>query len=106
MSDAPLDSPRRTPMHGFKGERVLMRIHIGEQDKHKGVPLYQGPNTAANFGRFWSWPFWDMNSYYFHSTTGTGEKPSHNCWVPIAQSRTVVIVRCLINSFVVERFAF
>ena len=27
-------------MHGFKGERVLMRIHIGERDKHKGRPLY------------------------------------------------------------------
>ena len=28
-------------MHGFKGERVLMRIHIGERDKHGGRPLYQ-----------------------------------------------------------------
>jgi hypothetical protein len=28
-------------MHGFKGERVLMRIHIGERDKHKGKPLYE-----------------------------------------------------------------
>jgi PII-like signaling protein len=28
-------------MHGFKGERVLMRIHIGEADKHNGKPLYQ-----------------------------------------------------------------
>jgi PII-like signaling protein len=28
-------------MHGFKGERVLMRIHIGEQDKAHGKPLYQ-----------------------------------------------------------------
>lgn len=28
-------------MHGFKGERVLMRIHIGEQDKFDGKPLYQ-----------------------------------------------------------------
>jgi PII-like signaling protein len=27
-------------MHGFKGERVLMRIHIGEQDKYEGEPLY------------------------------------------------------------------
>ena len=27
-------------MHGFKGERVLMRIHIGERDKHDGKPLY------------------------------------------------------------------
>ena len=27
-------------MHGLKGERVLMRIHIGERDKHDGRPLY------------------------------------------------------------------
>src|SRR5262245_17168776 len=28
-------------MHGFTGERVLMRIHIGSQDKYEGKPLYQ-----------------------------------------------------------------
>ena len=28
-------------MHGFKGERVLMRIHIGESDRYDGKPLYQ-----------------------------------------------------------------
>ncbi|MBV6520293.1 MAG: hypothetical protein MNPFHGCM_00398 [Gemmatimonadaceae bacterium] len=28
-------------MHGFKGERTLMRIHIGERDRHGGRPLYQ-----------------------------------------------------------------
>ena len=28
-------------MHGFKGERTLMRIHIGESDKFHGKPLYQ-----------------------------------------------------------------
>lgn len=28
-------------MHGLKGERVLMRIHIGERDKYQGKPLYQ-----------------------------------------------------------------
>lgn len=27
--------------HGLKGERTLMRIHIGERDKYKGKPLYQ-----------------------------------------------------------------
>ncbi len=27
--------------HGFKGERMLMRIHIGESDKFEGKPLYQ-----------------------------------------------------------------
>ena len=28
-------------MHGLTGERVLMRIHIGERDKYQGKPLYQ-----------------------------------------------------------------
>lgn len=28
-------------MHGFKGERTLMRIHLGERDKWKGRPLYE-----------------------------------------------------------------
>jgi len=27
--------------HRFKGERTLMRIFIGESDKHKGRPLYE-----------------------------------------------------------------
>ena len=27
--------------HAFTGERTLMRIHIGERDKHEGKPLYQ-----------------------------------------------------------------
>lgn len=28
-------------MHGFKGERTLMRIHIGESDRYMGKPLYK-----------------------------------------------------------------
>jgi len=28
-------------MHGLQGERVLMRIHIGERDKHGGRPLHE-----------------------------------------------------------------
>ena len=28
-------------MHGFKGERTLLRIHIGEGDRYHGKPLYQ-----------------------------------------------------------------
>lgn len=28
-------------MHGMAGERVLMRIHLGEQDRYEGKPLYQ-----------------------------------------------------------------
>jgi PII-like signaling protein len=28
-------------MHGSKGERTLMRIHIGERDRYHGKPLYE-----------------------------------------------------------------
>ena len=28
-------------MHGLTGERILMRIHLGESDRHQGRPLYQ-----------------------------------------------------------------
>jgi uncharacterized protein len=28
-------------MHGFTGERTLMRIHIGESDRYQGKPLYK-----------------------------------------------------------------
>lgn len=49
-----------------------------DQKGEKGVPLYQGSNTAAAFNRFWAWPFWNMNSYYFHSRTGIGETTSIN----------------------------
>jgi PII-like signaling protein len=34
-------SYRPTPTHGFEGERVLMRIHVGERDRYRGKPLYQ-----------------------------------------------------------------
>jgi PII-like signaling protein len=28
-------------MHGLKGERTLMRIHLGERDQFEGKPLYK-----------------------------------------------------------------
>jgi iron complex outermembrane receptor protein len=39
----------------------------------KGVPLYQGLDTNATYRTFWSWPYWDMVNYYFHSNTRIGE---------------------------------
>lgn len=27
--------------HGLEGQRTLMRIHVGERDRHDGKPLYQ-----------------------------------------------------------------
>jgi len=28
-------------MHGMTGERILMRIHLGERDRYEGKPLYE-----------------------------------------------------------------
>ena len=42
----------------------------------KGVPLYQGPNTNATYRNFWTWPYWDVVNYYFHSDTQVGESSS------------------------------
>jgi iron complex outermembrane receptor protein len=42
----------------------------------KGVPLYRGPDTAATFRNFWSWPYWNMDTSYFHSVTKVGDLSS------------------------------
>jgi iron complex outermembrane receptor protein len=54
-------------------EYVFSFINLKGQ---KGVPLYQGPNTAATYRNFWTWPYWDMVNYYFHSHTRLGESSS------------------------------
>jgi len=51
-------------------EYVFSYINLKGQ---KGVPLYQGPGTAATYRFFWTWPYWDMANYYFHSNTQIGE---------------------------------
>lgn len=51
-------------------EYVFSLINLKGQ---KGVPLYQGPNTAATYRFFWTWPYWNMTNYYLHSNTQIGE---------------------------------
>lgn len=60
-----------TPKSG--DEYVFSYINLKGQ---KGVPLYQGPDTAATYRNFWEWPYWNMANYYFHSTTQIGESSS------------------------------
>lgn len=57
-----------TPKQG--DEYVMSWINLKGQ---KGVPLYQGPNTAATYRFFWDWPYWNTQNYYFHSNTKVGE---------------------------------
>lgn len=58
---------------GTGDEYVFSYISLKGQ---KGVPLYQGPNTNAAFRNFWTWPYWNMVNYYYHSTTQLGESSS------------------------------
>jgi len=60
-----------TPKSG--DEYVFSYVNLKGQ---KGVPLYQGPDTAAKFRQFWEWPYWDTVNYYFNSTTQIGESSS------------------------------
>jgi outer membrane receptor protein involved in Fe transport len=60
-----------TPKRG--DEYVFSYINLKGQ---KGVPLYQGPDTAATFRNFWAWPYWDMVNYYGHTNTQIGEDSS------------------------------
>jgi iron complex outermembrane recepter protein len=45
------------------------------QKGEKGQPLYAGPNLNASL-RYWTWPFWNKNSYYFISNTALSESSS------------------------------
>jgi iron complex outermembrane receptor protein len=53
------------------GEYVFSYIN---QKGQKGVPLYEGANANAAFKNFWTWPYWNKDSYYFLSDTGLGEQ--------------------------------
>ncbi len=41
------------------------------QHGEKGVPPYAG-DSAAVTTRYWQWPYWDKESYYFNSNTAIG----------------------------------
>ncbi|GBC59489.1 TonB-dependent receptor [Desulfonema ishimotonii] len=43
------------------------------QDGEKGTPPYAGNDPSARV-RYWRWPYWDKESFYFNSRTALGEK--------------------------------
>jgi iron complex outermembrane recepter protein len=51
-------------------------VSYSRQRSDKSGVLYQGPNTAATFRSFWTWPYWDMDGVYFHSNTEIGQSSS------------------------------
>jgi iron complex outermembrane receptor protein len=38
-----------------------------------GVPPYGGKDPENNKPKYWQWPYWNKDSYYFNSHTGLGE---------------------------------
>jgi iron complex outermembrane receptor protein len=40
----------------------------------KGTPPYAGKDPTANLVRYWKWPYWDKEGYYFNSRTPMGDK--------------------------------
>jgi PII-like signaling protein len=55
-------------MHGLTGERVLMRIHLGERDKPHGKPLYEAVVHLLRERHF-------AGATVFRGIMGFGERP-------------------------------
>jgi iron complex outermembrane receptor protein len=47
-----------------------------DQKADYGAPPYSGLDTKNNKVRYWQWPYWNRDSYYFNSNTGLGESNS------------------------------
>jgi iron complex outermembrane receptor protein len=47
-----------------------------KQKADYGAPPYSGADTKNNKVRYWQWPYWNRDSYYFNSNTGLGESNS------------------------------
>ncbi len=43
------------------------------QKSEYGAPPYSGTDTKNNKVRYWQWPYWNRESYYFNSNTQLGE---------------------------------
>lgn len=48
-------------------------ISYWNQHGVKGTPPYAGTDSTQKI-RYWQWPYWDKEGYYFNSRTPTGEK--------------------------------
>jgi iron complex outermembrane recepter protein len=58
-----------------KGQEQYVFSYINQKGE-KGNPLYAGPNVSPSGLRYWRWPYWNKNSYYFISNTSLGETDS------------------------------
>jgi iron complex outermembrane recepter protein len=57
-----------------KGQDQYVFSYLNQKGE-KSVPLYAGPNLNAS-NRYWKWPYWNKNGYYFITNTGIGDASS------------------------------
>jgi iron complex outermembrane receptor protein len=58
-----------------KGQDQYTFSYINQKGEKNGLQ-YIGPNENATYNKFWKWPYWNKDSYYFISNTGIGESSS------------------------------
>ncbi|HTY63978.1 MAG TPA: TonB-dependent receptor [Acidobacteriota bacterium] len=58
-----------------KGQDQYSFSYTNQKGEKNGLQ-YIGPNENAVYNRFWTWPYWNKNSYYLLTNTGIGESSS------------------------------
>lgn len=51
-------------------------LSYSNQKADYGVPPYSGTDTQNNKPKFWRWPYWNKDFYYFNSSTSLGATDS------------------------------
>ena len=57
-------------------ERDQYVLSYSSQKADYGVPPYSGADTQNNKPKFWRWPYWNREFYYFNSNTDLGATDS------------------------------
>ena len=57
-------------------ERDQYVLSYSNQKADYGVPPYSGTDTQNNKPKYWRWPYWNKEFYYFNSSTSLGNTDS------------------------------
>jgi len=76
-------------MHGFTGERTLMRIYVGERDKFHGKPLYEAIVSAFRKRHY-------AGATVFRATMGFGASSRlHSDRIELLSTDLPIIIECI-----------
>lgn len=76
-------------MHGFTGERTLMRIYVGERDKFHGKPLYEAIVAALRKRHY-------AGATVFRATMGFGASSRvHSDRIELLSTDLPIIIECV-----------